>query len=199
MSLYAATKKANELMAHTYSHLYGLPTTGLRFSRSTAMGRPDMALFLFTRAIPEDRAIDVFNHGRMVRDFTYVDDISSKVLRTLDRTATPAADFDAHHPIRPPAMPPLGLQHRQQRAGAADGLHRGHRAAVAARRARTSCPWWRATCRRMPMCRRSPRDGLRAADAGERGRAALRSTGTGATTAGVAAGRLQRTVAGVRS
>jgi len=99
VSLYAATKKANELMAHTYSHLYGLPTTGLRFFTVYGpWGRPDMALFLFTRAILEDRAIDVFNHGRMVRDFTYVDDIVEGVLRTLDRTATPAADFDAHHP-----------------------------------------------------------------------------------------------------
>lgn len=86
VSLYAATKKANELMAHTYSHLYGLPATGLRFFTVYGpWGRPDMALFLFTRAILEGRPIDVFNHGRMVRDFTYIDDIVEGVLRVLDR------------------------------------------------------------------------------------------------------------------
>ncbi|MBK1686143.1 NAD-dependent epimerase [Rubrivivax gelatinosus] len=90
VSLYAATKKANELMAHTYSHLYGLPTTGLRFFTVYGpWGRPDMALFLFTKAILEGRAIDVFNHGRMKRDFTYVDDIVEGVIRVLDRTAEP--------------------------------------------------------------------------------------------------------------
>jgi len=90
VSLYAATKKANELMAHTYSHLYGLPTTGLRFFTVYGpWGRPDMALFLFTKAILEGRAIDVFNHGRMKRDFTYVDDIVEGVIRVLDRRAEP--------------------------------------------------------------------------------------------------------------
>jgi len=101
VSLYAATKKANELMAHTYSHLYGLPTTGLRFFTVYGpWGRPDMALFLFTRAILEGRPIDVFNHGRMQRDFTYVDDIAEGVIRTLDRTAEadPAFDPLAPHP-----------------------------------------------------------------------------------------------------
>ena len=89
VSLYAATKKANELMAHTYSHLYGLPTTGLRFFTVYGpWGRPDMALFLFTKAILEGRPIDVFNHGKMLRDFTYVDDIVEGVLRVSDRTAT---------------------------------------------------------------------------------------------------------------
>jgi UDP-glucuronate 4-epimerase len=91
VSLYAATKKANELMAHTYSHLYGLPTTGLRFFTVYGpWGRPDMAMFLFTKAILEGRPIDVFNHGRMRRDFTYVDDIVEGVIRTADHTA--AAD-----------------------------------------------------------------------------------------------------------
>jgi len=86
ISLYAATKKANELMAHTYSHLYGVPTTGLRFFTVYGpWGRPDMALFLFTRAILEDRPIDVFNHGRMKRDFTYIDDIVTGVLKVLDK------------------------------------------------------------------------------------------------------------------
>ena len=96
VSLYAATKKANELMAHTYSHLYGLPTTGLRFFTVYGpWGRPDMALFLFTKAILEGRPIDVFNHGKMIRDFTYVDDIAEGVVRTLDRVATADANYDA--------------------------------------------------------------------------------------------------------
>lgn len=96
VSLYAATKKANELMAHTYSHLYGLPTTGLRFFTVYGpWGRPDMALFLFTKAILEGRAIDVFNHGKMQRDFTYVDDIVEGVIRVIDRIASPNASYDA--------------------------------------------------------------------------------------------------------
>ncbi len=96
ISLYAATKKANELMAHTYSHLYGLPTTGLRFFTVYGpWGRPDMALFLFTRAILEGRPIDVFNHGNMQRDFTFVDDIVEGVVRVLDRTAEPDEAYDA--------------------------------------------------------------------------------------------------------
>ncbi len=91
VSLYAATKKANELMAHTYSHLFGLPTTGLRFFTVYGpWGRPDMALFLFTQAILEGRPIDVFNDGRMRRDFTYIDDIVEGVVRVTDRVA--AAD-----------------------------------------------------------------------------------------------------------
>ncbi len=90
VSLYAATKKANELMAHTYSHLYGLPTTGLRFFTVYGpWGRPDMALFLFTKAILEGRPIDVFNYGKMQRDFTYVDDIVEGVIRVTDRIAEP--------------------------------------------------------------------------------------------------------------
>jgi UDP-glucuronate 4-epimerase len=89
--LYAATKKSNELMAHVYSHLYGLPTTGLRFFTVYGpWGRPDMALWLFTDAILAGRPIDVFNHGRMRRDFTYVDDIVEGVVRVADRV--PAAD-----------------------------------------------------------------------------------------------------------
>jgi UDP-glucuronate 4-epimerase len=91
VSLYAATKKANELMAHTYSHLYRLPTTGLRFFTVYGpWGRPDMAPFLFTKAILEGKAIDVFNHGQMRRDFTYVDDVAEGVARTLD--CIPAGD-----------------------------------------------------------------------------------------------------------
>ncbi|WP_298234383.1 NAD-dependent epimerase [uncultured Azohydromonas sp.] len=99
VSLYAATKKANELMAHTYSHLYKLPTTGLRFFTVYGpWGRPDMAPILFTKAILENRPIDVFNHGQMRRDFTYVDDIVEGVIRVLDRTATPDQGFDPHAP-----------------------------------------------------------------------------------------------------
>ncbi|MEH3086167.1 MAG: NAD-dependent epimerase [Xylophilus ampelinus] len=99
VSLYAATKKANELMAHTYSHLYRLPTTGLRFFTVYGpWGRPDMALFLFTKAILEGRPIDVYNHGDMRRDFTYIDDIAEGVVRTLDRPAEPDADYRSEHP-----------------------------------------------------------------------------------------------------
>jgi UDP-glucuronate 4-epimerase len=88
VSLYAATKKANELMAHTYSHLYGLPTTGLRFFTVYGpWGRPDMSPFLFAGAILNNRPIDVFNHGNMQRDFTYIDDIVEGVIRSMDRTA----------------------------------------------------------------------------------------------------------------
>lgn len=99
VSLYAASKKANELMAHTYSHLFGLPTTGLRFFTVYGpWGRPDMALYIFAKAIFEDRPIDVFNHGKMRRDFTYVDDIVEALVRLVDTVATPEANFDPMHP-----------------------------------------------------------------------------------------------------
>jgi UDP-glucuronate 4-epimerase len=99
LSLYAASKKANELMAHTYSHLYDLPTTGLRFFTVYGpWGRPDMALFLFTRAILAGEPIDVFNYGKMRRDFTYIDDIVEGVVRTLDHTATANAHWDSATP-----------------------------------------------------------------------------------------------------
>ena len=99
VSLYAATKKSNELMAHTYSHLFGLPTTGLRFFTAYGpWGRHDMALFLFTKAILEGRPIDVFNHGKMQRDFTYIDDIVKGIIQVLDRPATACADFDPYAP-----------------------------------------------------------------------------------------------------
>lgn len=95
VSLYAATKKANELMAHTYSHLYGLPTTGLRFFTVYGpWGRPDMAPFLFAGAILRGEPIKVFNHGNMKRDFTYIDDIVEGVVRVLDRTATVDSTYD---------------------------------------------------------------------------------------------------------
>jgi len=99
LSLYAATKKANELMAHTYSHLYRLPTTGLRFFTVYGpWGRPDMAMFLFTEAILAGRPIDVFNHGRMRRDFTYIDDIVQGVVRTCDRIAPVNPDWSGAAP-----------------------------------------------------------------------------------------------------
>jgi UDP-glucuronate 4-epimerase len=99
VSMYAATKKANELMAHTYSHLFGLPTTGLRFFTVYGpWGRPDMALFLFTKAILENRPIDVFNHGQMQRDFTYVDDIVEGVIRVTDRVAESDSDYSSDAP-----------------------------------------------------------------------------------------------------
>ncbi|HEX2082484.1 MAG TPA: NAD-dependent epimerase [Xanthomonadaceae bacterium] len=99
VSLYAASKKANELMAHTYSHLFGLPTTGLRFFTVYGpWGRPDMALFLFTRNILAGEPIQVFNHGRHSRDFTYIDDIVEGVMRTLDNVPGPDP---AHDPLAP--------------------------------------------------------------------------------------------------
>jgi UDP-glucuronate 4-epimerase len=100
VSLYAATKKANELMAHTYSHLYRLPTTGLRFFTVYGpWGRPDMAYFSFTKAVLEGRPIDVFNHGDMKRDFTWIDDIVEGVLRVLDKPATPGTGDGAPYRV----------------------------------------------------------------------------------------------------
>ncbi len=99
VSLYAASKKANELMAHTYSHLFQLPTTGLRFFTVYGpWGRPDMALFLFTKAILEGRPIDVFNYGKCRRDFTYIDDIVEGVVRTLDRIPSPNPNWRGDDP-----------------------------------------------------------------------------------------------------
>jgi UDP-glucuronate 4-epimerase len=99
VSLYAATKKSNELMAHTYSHLFNLPTTGLRFFTVYGpWGRPDMALFLFTKAIIAGEPINVFNHGRMMRDFTYIDDIVEGVVRVNDKPALPCPNFQSDSP-----------------------------------------------------------------------------------------------------
>ena len=100
VSLYAATKKANELMSHTYSHLYGLPTTGLRFFTVYGpWGRPDMSPFLFADAIINDRPIKVFNHGDMMRDFTYIDDIVEGVIRVLDKPATSSTSIGAPYRV----------------------------------------------------------------------------------------------------
>jgi UDP-glucuronate 4-epimerase len=99
LSLYAATKKANELMAHTYSHLFGLPTTGLRFFTVYGpWGRPDMALSLFARAIIEGRPIELFNHGHHTRDFTYIEDVVEGVVRVTDRVPGPDPDWNSANP-----------------------------------------------------------------------------------------------------
>ncbi|MEG0940066.1 MAG: NAD-dependent epimerase [Comamonas sp.] len=99
ISYYAATKKANELMAHTYSHLYGIPTTGLRFFTVYGpWGRPDMALFKFTKAILAGETIDVYGDGKLVRDFTYIDDIVEGIMRVLDKPATADASYDSKRP-----------------------------------------------------------------------------------------------------
>jgi len=110
LSMYAATKKANELMAHTYSNLYKLPTTGLRFFTVYGpWGRPDMALFMFTKKIVEGEAIDVFNNGNHKRDFTYIDDIVEGVIRTLDNVALPNADWSGESPDPGTSMAPFRL------------------------------------------------------------------------------------------
>jgi UDP-glucuronate 4-epimerase len=110
LSFYAASKKANELMAHTYSHLYGLPTTGLRFFTVYGpWGRPDMALFMFTRAILAGQPIDVFNYGKHRRDFTYVDDIVEGVIRVLDRPPTGNPDWSSATPDSATSLAPYRL------------------------------------------------------------------------------------------
>ena len=110
VSLYAATKKSNELMAHTYSSLYKLPCTGLRFFTVYGpLGRPDMALFLFTRAILENKPIDVFNHGKMKRDFTYIDDIVEGVVRLIDKVPEPDSSWNGDDPDSATSYAPYRL------------------------------------------------------------------------------------------
>jgi len=110
LSLYAATKKANELMAHTYSNLYKLPTTGLRFFTVYGpWGRPDMALFLFTKSILAGKPINVFNFGKHRRDFTYIDDIVTGVIKVLDKIATPNANWDSKNPDSGTSIAPWRL------------------------------------------------------------------------------------------
>jgi len=110
VSLYAATKKANELMAHTYASLYRIPCTGLRFFTVYGpWGRPDMALFLFTKAIIEDRPIDVFNYGKMQRDFTYIDDVVEGVVRVMDRVAEPNPAWSSEAPDSATSYAPYKL------------------------------------------------------------------------------------------
>ena len=107
LALYGATKKANEL-SHSHSHLFGLPTTGLRFFTVYGLCQPDMALFKFTDAILNGRPIDVYNHGQMVRDFTYIDDIVEGVVRLVDKPAVAAEEFDRRHRMQVQAMCPGG-------------------------------------------------------------------------------------------
>ncbi len=110
VSLYAATKKANELMAHTYSSLYNLPCTGLRFFTVYGpWGRPDMALFLFTKAILEGKPIDVFNYGKMKRDFTYIDDITEGVVRTIGKIPEPDSHWNGNNPDSATSYAPYKL------------------------------------------------------------------------------------------
>lgn len=110
LSLYAATKKANELMAHTYAHLYRLPCTGLRFFTVYGeWGRPDMAVFLFTKAIFEGKPIQVFNNGNMKRDFTYVDDVVSAIVKLVSVPAEPSLDWDSNHPVPSKSSAPYRL------------------------------------------------------------------------------------------
>jgi UDP-glucuronate 4-epimerase len=110
VSLYAASKKSNELMAHTYSHLFNIPTTGLRFFTVYGpWGRPDMALFLFTQSILADEPINVFNHGKHQRDFTYIDDIVEGVIRTLDNVASPNPDWSGNSPDPGSSLAPFKI------------------------------------------------------------------------------------------
>jgi len=110
VSIYAATKKSNEMMAHTYAHLYGIRTTGLRFFTVYGpWGRPDMAPMLFTDAILNDKAIKVFNHGKMSRDFTYIDDIIEGIVKVIDKPAAPAKDFDTSNPDPSQSLAPYRI------------------------------------------------------------------------------------------
>jgi UDP-glucuronate 4-epimerase len=110
LSLYAATKKSNELMAHTYSYLYKLPTTGLRFFTVYGpWGRPDMALFKFTKAILEEKPIEVYNHGNHTRDFTYIDDIVRGIIKTLDTPSKPNSKWNANQPDPATSLAPWSI------------------------------------------------------------------------------------------
>jgi UDP-glucuronate 4-epimerase len=110
ISLYAASKKSNELMAHTYAHLFGIPVTGLRFFTVYGpWGRPDMAIYLFTKAVYEGQPLNVFNHGVMMRDFTYVDDITESVSRMLELPPVPDSSFDHLNPVPDRSSAPYRL------------------------------------------------------------------------------------------
>ncbi len=147
---YAATKRANELMAHNYAALFRLPVTGLRFFTVYGpWGRPDMALFLFTKNILAGKPIDVFNHGHHKRDFTYVEDIAEGVVRALDRIATPESGLEQRRPGSGHQQRAVSrLQHRQQQPGGAVALHRDAGEVPGPEGARrTCCRCSRATCR----------------------------------------------------
>ena len=177
MSLYAATKKANELMAHVYSHLYGLPATGLRFFTVYGpWGRPDMAPMLFTRAILEGEPIQVFNHGEMQRDFTYVDDIVEGVVRVLDRRPPHRRPARRTRSTTSATTQPVELD---------EFIATLERAARHARRSATTQPMQPgdvpATYASIDRLRAADR--LRAVDAARRRPRALRRAGTATTTA----------------
>ena len=129
LSLYAASKKANELMAHSYSHLFAIPATGLRFFTVYGpWGRPDMALFIFTRKILRGEAVEVYNFGDMKRDFTYIDDIVEGIWRVLNKPPRPDPGWDAPMPDPGHVVGPLpAVQHRQQPSGRPAAFHRAHR------------------------------------------------------------------------
>ena len=149
LSLYATTKRANELMAHNYAALFKLPVTGLRFFTVYGpWGRPDMALFLFTKNILEGKPIDVFNNGHHKRDFTFVDDIAEGVVRACDRVATPNNDWTGNAARSGHLERSLShLQHRQQRAGGSVALHRSARRLPGQEgQSRTCCRCSPATC-----------------------------------------------------
>ena len=162
VSLYAASKKSNELMAHTYSHLFGIPTTGLRFFTVYGpWGRPDMALFLFTKAILAGEPVNVFNHGKMQRDFTYIDDIVEGVVRVLDRAPVADPAFDTASTgsgALVGAVP--GAQHRQSRSGWTAGVPRRARGSAGQEgRAESTCRCSPAMFRRRLRIRRCSPNG----------------------------------------
>ena len=154
MSLYAASKKSNELMAHAYSNLFAIPTTGLRFFTVYGpWGRPDMALFLFTSAILEGRPIDVYNEGNMARDFTYIDDIVEGVVRVLDRPPAPDPTWTGTAPDPATSFAPVPrLQHREQPAGGASRVHRRDRTRDSGGAPRSTC----SRCSRATSSSRGP-------------------------------------------
>ncbi len=157
VSLYGATKKANELMAHSYAHLFGLPVTGLRFFTVYGpWGRPDMSLFIFTRKILAGEPIQVFNYGHHARDFTYIDDAVEGVLRTLDKVATPDPDWRPEAPDAATSSAPYRLYNIGNHSPVAllDYIAAIEKA-IGRRPRSSSCPNSRATWRRpMPMSRR---------------------------------------------
>ena len=179
VSLYAATKKSNELMAHVYSHLFGLPTTGLRFFTVYGpWGRPDMSPVLFARAIMDGEPIKVFNHGDMQRDFTYVDDVVEGTLRVLDDPAAPDPAFDSTEPDPADQLGALArAQHRQPPAGRPARLHL--RARARAGQGSDQAVRADAAGRRAQHLRRHPAPGrrgrLRAFHLARRGAGALRA------------------------
>jgi nucleoside-diphosphate-sugar epimerase len=195
VSMYAATKKANELMAHTYSHLFGLPTTGLRFFTVYGpWGRPDMALFLFTKAILEGRPIDVFNHGRMQRDFTYVDDIVEGVIRVTRPHRHGEPRLRRRRPTRAPATCPFRVFNigNHNPVPLLDYIA-GIEEALGMKAEKRCCRCRTATCPPpTPMSRRSPTGWASRRPPTSAAASRASSTGTAATTAAEAQGQCDR-------